>query len=52
MREKKHHRELSHLPTLPSLRVLFLVEVPLGNRSHFQLPTLSYFKGSPDEELA
>lgn len=39
-------------PTLPSFRVLFFVLVPLGSRSHFQLPTLSYLKGSPEEAEA
>ena len=49
MRYREARRESSYLPTLPSFRVLFFVVVPFGSLSHFQLPTLSYLSGSPEE---
>ncbi len=45
-------RRYNHSPTFPSFRVRFFVVVPFGSLSHFQLPTLSYLWGAPEEELA
>lgn len=51
-RTNEASRVQSCIPIFPSLRDLFFVVVPLGSRSHFQLPTRSYLSGSPDDELA
>lgn len=43
---------VSSLPIFPSRRVRLLVKVPGGSFSHFHDPTLSYWYGSPEDELA
>lgn len=39
-------------PIFPSFRVRLFVAVPLGNCNHLYVPTRSYWKASPVEELA
>lgn len=46
------HRDLiDYLPIFPCFRVRFFVAVPCGSFSHFQEPTRSYLRKSPDDAL-